>query len=169
MSHIRAIIKDIKPFRAGGLVRSAITSNGSFDLWRGNSQVRLSKEDFVEHTVAVPSVDEVLFGLKSKAKVSIIWNSEDCRFRVVGFRFGEVTRISVPKFEDGKLVGTHLVTTTRHINIDASTFDLAVQKLFARCVQGDLFGYYDRGKVERLVWDEDAMTFRTEVTKLKAK
>lgn len=169
MSHIRAVIKDIAPFKAGGLVRSEIASNGYFDLRRGNSQVRVSREDYVEHTIAVPNVNEVLFGLKAKAKISIIWNSEDGRFRVVGFRFGEVTRISVPTFEDGKVAGARLVTTTRHVNIEASTFDLAVQKLFARCAQGDLYGYYDRGKVERLFWDEDALAFRTEVTKLKAK
>lgn len=168
MSDVALIIADTERFPAGMLVRYNVCVGG-FNIWRGKVASRLSAKEFANHVQIVPSPAEIAAKLKAKATFGIMWDSTSERFRVVGFRFGEATRISVPVFEDRKVVRTRLVTTTRHISIDASTFDLAMYKLFAACAKGDLYGYYDKGKVERLYWDAELRQFATEVTKLKVK
>lgn len=168
MNDVALIISDTKKFREGMLVRCN-GCDGGFNIWRGKVTSRLTAKEFANHALVVPSAAEIAEKLKTKATFGVMWDSTSARFRVVGFRFGEATRISVPVFEDRKVIRTRLVTTTRHISIDASTFDLALYKLFAACVKGDLYGYYDKGKVERLYWDAELEQFATEVTKLKIK
>lgn len=168
MNDVALIIADTKQFQAGMLVRCNKCVDG-FNIWRGKVASRLSANEFANHVLVVPSATEIAEKLKTKATFGIMWDSTSERFRVVGFRFGEATRISVPVFEDRKVIRTRLVTTTRHVSIDASTFDLALYKLFAACAKGNLYGYYDKGKVERLYWDDELRQFATEVTKLKIK
>lgn len=91
----------------------------------------------------------------------IMFSSATQKFTVTSFRFGKPCRISVPVFHDDK-IDQKFVTTTKHINIVADTYEECSLKLFRICVSGKLHGYYSGGRLERLYWDTEFKHFATE-------
>ena len=143
-------------------------------IWKKNKDTgkqgkeTLTTSQFVEHCYDVPHYDSILSALRAHADTfGIMYSVGTGTYRVVGFRFGATCRVAVPVFEGGKVVKQRYVTSTKHLNIAAKSFDLCVYKLFARAVVGDLYGYYYHKQVERLYWDGIIGEFRTEVVELK--
>lgn len=131
-------------------------------------KMTITADQFIEHCYEVPHYEAILAALRKHADTfGIMFSVRDGAYRVVGFRFGAACRVAVPVFENGTVVKQRYVTSTRHLNIAAKSFDLCVYKLFARATQGDLYGYYHHKQVERLHWDGIIGEFRTEVVELK--
>lgn len=110
----------------------------------------------------VPPLYDFFAQMQKLATFCIVFNSQTRNFMVGGFRFGKPCRVSVPVFEKSKVIKQRFVTTTKHINIVADTFEECVIKLFRICVSGTLYGFYAPGRLERLYWDTEFQKFETE-------
>lgn len=110
----------------------------------------------------VPPLYDFFTQMQRLSTFSIVFTSTTRNFTVCGFRFGKPARVSVPVFESGKVTSQKFATTTKHINIVAETFDECALKLFRICVSGTLYGFYPKGRLERLYWDTEFQKFETE-------
>lgn len=165
-TRLRVMREALGPFAAGELVRAVQkTEGGRYMLLRGKRSCAVAHLKSV--SLAVPNTETIH---KALAKVSgeygVIWHPSNKRYRLVGFRFGEMSRVSVPVFADGHVESTKFVSVTRHVTLHASSFDNLAAKMFALAASGTLFGYYDKGKLERLLWNENEGLFYTEVVPL---
>jgi len=125
--------------------------------WYTNYDV-VELDQFLE----VPPIYDFFNQMRKLATFGIVFSSETQKFVVSSFRFGKPCRISVPVFKGGKVVSQRFVTTTKHINIVADTFEECAIKLFRICVSGTLYGYYAQGRLERLYWDTEFNQFSTQ-------
>lgn len=113
--------------------------------------------------VEIPPHCEFIAALNKLGTFGIMFNSQTQRFVVTGFRFGKPCRIAVPVFKAGKVVEQRMVTTTKHINIGAETFEECCNKLFRIAVSGMLYAFYPGNRLERLFWDTEFHQFSTQV------
>lgn len=137
---------------------------GIRDRETGSIEDVVQAESFVE----VPPIYDFFQQMKRLATFGIMFSSATNKFAVTGFRFGRATRVAVPVFEAGNVVDQKFVTTTKHINITADTFEECAIKLFRICVSGKLYGYYFQGRMERLYWDTEFHKFETETVDRKS-
>lgn len=160
---LRIMRETLGPFSAGELVRAVQKSDdGRYRLSRGDRSRSVS--NLLSVSMPVPSTERIHQALaKVAGNYGVIWHPTTKRYTLVGFRFGQMSRVSVPVFEDGHVTSTKFVSVTRHVDLHATSFDNLAAKMFELAVRGELFGYYDKGKLERLLWDEAKEVFRTEI------
>jgi hypothetical protein len=116
-----------------------------------------------EDVLLFPPVCEIHSTLrKITGDYGIMYDTASNKHRVVGLRFGVPTRLSVPMFEDGKVVRNRMVSTTRHATITGKSFESCSRKLFCYAVQGRLFAHAGKGRFDKLIWDTEFNEFSTQ-------
>lgn len=155
-THLAVLLEATEKFKQFSLVEVEVHAASKKPSWILTSRTDRDKCEKVEspQMVIVPPVCEIHTMLNKLANYGIMFNSSTQLFTVASFRFGRLTRVSVPLFKGGSITGTKMVSTTKHVVIQGDSFEDCSIKLFRAACTGKLYGYNGRS-LERLYWDTE--------------